>query len=262
MNAQYSNRQLSPASSRMNRHANELLAAMARAIYNTIGDLTGKTLPAADIETVRSLSEELHTEARAGLMNSASAEANTRQIQMFRVVEDVRVAMSALQTAARSLTLLKDRDDSFAVTVSAPSEFIVDEIAQRTKAFATNTARALIQGDTQRAAHEAAVAVREIRQLFAAADAQLGKIHVAWSKPEMADGPFQVVGSRCRIVRSALWSLMICAENIARVAARFTVSLEEPITATGQTATNSNAFLNPLVPTMARQPQTAYAYAR
>jgi len=156
----------------------------------------------------RTRAETLDTQARTLLMDTSLQPHEQAQVErIFKAILDIRTALRGAECAALFLALLRrEAEERGNFTVDTRAE----EIATLVGKIALQTADALNQTGSPHSALAAARAVEEVRAAYHPVEASLRFQRMKASQET----------SR-RLTRAALWSLMISAESMARVAARF-----------------------------------------
>lgn len=194
--------------------------------------------------------EELHARVRGLLMDcpekGRELEAVTATV---RSIEDVSVILQNVATVQRLRKLLAEATEPLSVSTTHRSEVLLGEMLCHTDDLAAGIASALSQGADGNALVPATRAIQGVRACFAEADRATLSLQKRWrTGGDPVSRPFQQIECRCRMIRAALRALLICAESIARIAAR-----QVTVPAQGDSVSAANGMsLRPL-PALPRQ---------
>ena len=184
------------------------------------------------LDQARPIAEQLHAEARSQLMDTyLNAAEQLRIDRIFRSIGDILSALQGAETAIVAMRLLRQQSRLQTTGSHSTGERVVYEIACRTDILARKTAQALSHAGDPNAAIDAAMTIRNVRALFGEGDRSLRQSPESHRTPVTESiVQFASLEHHRRICRAALWSLIICAESMARVAARFAMTAEEQAT--------------------------------
>lgn len=226
----------------------ELTVATALCMQCSFGGTADVT---TERETLLRRADDFHARVRGRLIDcpygSDELKAATATL---RSIEDVSVVLQNLETVARLRKLLTDSAEPISASTTRRSEALLGEMVCYTDGLAAGIASALKKESEASTLIRATTAIRGVRACFTEAEQATLALQKRWrTSGDAVCRPFQQIECRCRMIRAAFRSLLVCAESMARIAARQVSTPTEKAPSTGMY----------LLPLPASTRQTAYA---